>query len=123
MKTPFDPRHQKRRLTVQALFAWGYQGGKTNNQLTNEVTTNLKKIDRWVIECAPEWPIDQINRIDLAVLRLAIYELVIVQKEPEKVIIDEAVELAKEFGGESSPGFVNGVLGSVLKKWTKKQKK
>ena len=56
----------------------------------------------------------RINKIDLAVLRLAAYELLIEQKEPQNVIIDEAVELAKEFGNNTSPSFVNGVLGHIL---------
>ena len=63
---------------------------------------------------APEYPVDKINRIDLAILRLASYELMVEQKEPKNVIIDEAVELAKEYGNESSPGFVNGVLGKII---------
>ncbi|MDP3888658.1 MAG: transcription antitermination factor NusB [bacterium] len=115
MKTAFDPRHQKRKAAVQNLFAFGFNKEQFQDELTKKVSRNLKKIDNLVVQAAPAWPLDQINRIDLAVLRLAIYELVIVGKEPEKVIIDEAVELAKEFGGESSPSFVNGVLGHILK--------
>jgi len=60
------------------------------------------------------WPVDKLNKIDLAILRLAIYELER-KKTPPKVIIDEAVELAKEFGGENSPSFINGVLGTIYK--------
>lgn len=116
MKTPFDPRHKRRREAVQALFAWGFKNGKIENQLAARVVSKLNKIDNIITSCAPEWPIDQINRLDLAVLRLAIFEMSIIKKEPPKVIIDEAVELAKEFGSESSPSFVNGVLGAVLKK-------
>lgn len=76
----------------------------------------MADIDRIVNFCAPEWPIEKIGKIDLAILRLAIYELKIAATEPPKVIIDEAVELSKEFGGESTPGFVNGALGTVVKK-------
>ncbi|MFZ5366315.1 MAG: transcription antitermination factor NusB [Patescibacteria group bacterium] len=115
MKTPFDPRHQKRREAVQALFAWGFKDGKIENALAAQVVSKLNKIDNIIGKCASEWPIEQINRLDLAVLRLAIFEMTIAKKEPPKVIIDEAVELAKEFGGESSPSFVNGVLGAVLR--------
>lgn len=122
MKTPFDPRHQKRRETVQALFAWGFKDGKIENEVASKIISNLGKIDSLITKSAPEWPIDQINRLDLAVLRLAIFELQIAKIEPPKVIIDEAVELAKEFGSESSPSFVNGVLGTVLKKASKKKK-
>lgn len=121
MKTPFDPRHQRRREAVRALFSWAFTKSETTEaELASSVIKNLSLIDKAIVTCAPEWPIEQINRVDLAVLRLAVYELTVARKEPPKVIIDEAVELAKEFGGESSPGFVNGVLGTVLKKWTKK---
>lgn len=115
MKTPADPRHQRRRRAAQALFTWSFQNGKVEDKLANQVIQSLNKIDQVIAKCAPEWPIDQINRVDLSVLRLAIFELIIKKKEPPKVIIDEAVELAKEFGGESSPGFINGVLGAILK--------
>jgi len=64
---------------------------------------------------APEWPLEQINKIDLAILRLAIWELTIKQKEPPKVIIDEAIELGKTYGSEKSSSFINGVLGTVFK--------
>jgi N utilization substance protein B len=74
-----------------------------------------EKIDKAISHCAPEWPIAQINRIDLAILRLAIFELIIERREPPKAIIDEAIELAKKYGSEKSASFVNGVLGSVLK--------
>ena len=116
MKTSSDPRHQKRRKAVQALFTWGFQHHKLEDSLANQTLKYLSRVDKLITECAPEWPIEQINRIDLAILRLALFELTVVKKEPVKVIIDEAVELAKEFGGDSSPAFVNGVLGTVLKK-------
>jgi len=114
MKTSFDPRHRKRKRVIQALFAWGFQKKKITNELGKQVVNHLKKIDALISKSAPQWPIEQINRIDLAILRLALFELIIVKKEPVKVIVDEAIELAKEFGGESSPAFVNGVLGAVL---------
>ena len=71
-------------------------------------------LDDKIKKAAPAWPVDKLNRIDLAILRLAVYELT-QSKTPPKVIIDEAVELAKEFGAESSPSFVNGVLGTIFK--------
>ncbi len=114
MKTALDPRHQKRQEATQELFAWAFKKQKTNSELTKKVIENLEIIDKTVAENAPEFPLDRINGVDLAVLRLAIYELMIARAEPVKVIIDEAVELAKEFGGETSPSFVNGVLGKVL---------
>jgi transcription antitermination protein NusB len=120
LKTPFDPRHQRRRNAIRGLFAWGFSKQTiSDSDLAADIVKNIDKIDGVITDCAPEWPIDQINRLDLAVLRLAVYELTITNTEPHKVIIDEAVELAKEFGGESSPSFVNGVLGTALKKWTK----
>lgn len=115
MKTPFDPRHKKREEAVQNLFTWEFHQTQKKNELAKAVTVHLKNIDEAIIKSAPQWPLEQINKIDLAILRLAIYELLIIKKEPIKVIIDEAVELAKEFGSESSPGFVNGVLGNIVK--------
>lgn len=120
MKTPFDPRHQRRRNAIKAIFAWGFRNIAQGNELAHEVINNLEKVDSIIRDCAPEWPLEQINRVDLSILRLALYELVISAKEPPKVVIDEAIELAKEFGAESSPSFVNGVLGTALKKWTNK---
>ena len=71
-------------------------------------------IDEKIAHVAPEWPLPKISKIDLAILRLAVTELV-EKKEPPKVIIDEAVELAKQFGNDNSAKFVNGVLGTILK--------
>jgi N utilization substance protein B len=86
------------------------------------VAKSLAKIDNIITKDAPEWPITQINKIDLAILRLAVWELVIKAKEPPKVIIDEAIELAKTFGSENSPSFINGVLGTVYKNLKKTKK-
>lgn len=85
------------------------------NNTYQQIIKNLPRIDSLITKSAPQWPLDQVNKIDLAILRLAVFELVLNKQEPEKVIIDEAVELAKEFGGQSSPAFVNGVLGTILK--------
>jgi len=87
--------------------------------MTKIVITNCDAVDGLIAQSAPEWPIEKISKIDLSILRLAVYELTIEKKEPEKVIIDEAVEIAKEYGNESSPKFVNGVLGTILS-WTHK---
>ena len=73
-------------------------------------------LDSVVGELAPEWPIEQIAAVDRNVLRIAIYELLFEPDIPPKVAINEAVQLAKTFGGESSPRFVNGVLGSLVSK-------
>ena len=80
------------------------------------VVPNLKKIDKLISQAAPERTIDKINRIDLAILRLAVWELAVDKKNPAKAVIDEAIEVAKRYGAESTPGFVNGVLGTILNK-------
>ena len=74
---------------------------------------NKDKIDRSIKKYAPAWPLEQIAMIDRNILRLAIFEILFDNKVPVKVAVSEAVELAKTFGSESSPKFVNGVLGSV----------
>lgn len=117
MKTPLDPRHQSRIKAIKSLFQWNFHKKQTiNNPLALAVIDRQNKIDQIIKKAASEWPINQINQIDLAILRLAIYEMLISKKEPVKVIIDEAIELGKTFGGEKSPQFINGVLGTVLKK-------
>lgn len=114
MKTALDPRHTTRQDAVQSLFAWAFHKQSLANQLAKDVVKNITLIDDITTQSAPEFTIDRINHIDLAILRLAIYELVVLHKEPPKVIIDEAVELAKEFGGDTSPAFINGALGKVF---------
>ena len=117
MKTSLDPRHLKREKTIKALFTWSFgQTKKFEPPLTKKIKASEGKIDQIISKNAPEWPIEQINKIDLAILRLAVFELMIDAKEPPKVIIDEAVELGKKYGSEKSPGFINGVLGAVVKK-------
>jgi N utilization substance protein B len=85
-------------------------------KLTIGVQAYRVYLDSVVGELAPEWPIEQIAAVDRNVLRIAIYELLFEPDIPPKVAINEAVELAKMFGGESSPRFVNGVLGSLVSK-------
>jgi len=114
MKTAQDPRHQKRREIVKNLFAESFTKQAGFDNLTKQILSQLNKIDKKIEAAAPAWPVDKLNKIDLAVLRLAVYELD--KKEtPPKVVIDEAVELAKEFGGENSASFINGVLGTIYK--------
>lgn len=115
MKTPFDPRHLKRRSLVKRLFAQTFVKQESADLTEKAILNNQQKIDKLIQTAASEWPIEKINKVDLAILRLAVYELKITKKEPPKVIIDEAIELAKEFGSESSPAFVNGTLGTLLK--------
>ncbi len=83
--------------------------------LVNGVLKHIDELDVALQPIAPEWPIDQIARMDRIVLRIGLYELLYTQDVPPKVVINEAVELAKAFGGENSSKFVNGVLGTVLR--------
>ena len=86
-------------------------------QLVTGVVANLKEIDEIIAKAAPQWPISQISIVDRNVLRIGIYELLYGDKEavPPKVAINEAIELAKSFGGDNSGKFTNGVLGTVYK--------
>lgn len=115
MKTAHDPRHKERVRVVQDLFAWQFNNSHVFQVNKSEaIINNLQMIDKAIQQAAPEWPIDQINRADLAILRLSIYEYMLDKSIPYKVIVDEAVELAKNFGSKSSPGFINGVLGKII---------
>lgn len=116
MKTKSDPRHQKRRIIVKNLFSCLFYPQQPQFAETKEILAKKNEIDQEILASAPEWPIERINKIDLAILRLAIFELLFKKTAPPKVVIDEAVELAKEFGSENSPSFVNGVLGTVFNK-------
>ncbi|EKE05785.1 MAG: hypothetical protein ACD_19C00176G0007 [uncultured bacterium] len=118
MKTATDPRHLRRRNAIKFLFAESFTPQKNIPDLVLEIQKQTKEINKIIVESAPTWPIDKINKIDLAILHLAIYELKN-GDTPPKVIIDEAVELAKEFGSESSGPFVNGVLGTVYDQFSK----
>ncbi|MBI3386083.1 transcription antitermination factor NusB [Candidatus Gottesmanbacteria bacterium] len=113
MKTSQDPRHKRRILLMQKLFASSFS--RAQKRTKKQSISELAHIDAEIQKAAPEWPINKIAKIDLAILRVAVFELAIAKKEPPKVIIDEAIELAKEFGNENSPKFVNGVLGTILK--------
>ncbi|MBI3443684.1 transcription antitermination factor NusB [Candidatus Woesebacteria bacterium] len=113
MKTRFDPRHQKRRQIVRELFSYDFAEQKVSDE-TLAILKHKKKIDDQIKSAAQTWPIEKINKVDLAILRLAIHELQ-TKVNPPKVIIDEAVELGKEFGSENTASFVNGVLGTILK--------
>jgi len=114
MKTPDDPRHQKRIERMQELFSYEFQNIESNLEI-QPIIDHIEDIDKKIAIVAPEWPIDKIAKIDLAILRLAIYELTIEKAAPDKVIIDEAVELSKAYGGEGSAKFINGALGAIIK--------
>lgn len=116
MKTSQDPRHLRRIRIMEQLFAQSFHGNEpTDEEAQDILNTSETTMDRLIAAAAPEWPLLKIAKIDLAILRLAVYELLIEKREPAKVIIDEAVELAKAFGNDNSAKFVNGVLGTILK--------
>lgn len=125
---------------MQSLYEWDFYGKKSNTldeiikrnikefgpgleetdfvrQLVEGVESHLVQLDKIIEKAAPEWPINQINIVDRNVLRIGLFELLYAKKEevPPKVAINEAIELAKNFGGESSGKFINGVLGTVYK--------
>ena len=98
---------------MKDLFAYSFNKNQDSSKGAKNIINQIKAIDELISESAPAWPIDKLNKIDLAILRLATYEIKFTDTPP-KVAIDEAVEIAKEYGGESSPSFVNGVLGKIL---------
>jgi len=113
MKTASDPRHLKRIKLFKSLFSVGFKQVKKKS--IQPIINQLPQIDKIIEKCAPDWPVQKLNKVDLAILRLAIFELNYDKKNPQKVIIDEAIELAKEFGTNKTSKFVNGVLGAIVK--------
>ena len=114
-----DKRHKERMKIVQNLFAYDFSTPSSHNlpsedRKSLDIIKNIGKIDNHIKIFASKYPLDKIAKTDLAILRLSVYELLIEKNNPPKVIINEAVELAKEFGGENSYSFINGVLGSIL---------
>ncbi|MGI6423517.1 MAG: transcription antitermination factor NusB [Candidatus Dojkabacteria bacterium] len=139
MKKHTDPRHLSRKLALQTLFSRDFNNDtegilefnveeltsldeieKYNEDLyvslIDGVKENHESIDAMIREFAPQWPISQMKLVDLQILRIAIFEGFISQLTPPKVAIDEAIEIAKEFGGDSSSKFINGVLGAIYEK-------
>lgn len=133
-------RHLSRSIVLQSLYEWDFWGkhnGKLKEilerniqefapglpdgvfifDLADKIVEKISSIDVIIEKCAPEWPINQITVIDRNVLRIGITELLYGNKQevPPKVAINEAIELAKTFGGESSGRFINGVLGTLYK--------
>lgn len=136
MKKATDPRHLSRELALQTLFSKDFNNSREGvmdfdiatlseldeietynpelyNDIINGVRERSSEIDEIIIKFAPQWPISQMKLVDLQILRMAIYEGFISKITPPKVAIDEAIEIAKEFGGETSSKFVNGVLGAI----------
>lgn len=133
-------RHLSRSIAMQSLYEWDFKGQnhalladivshnvgefapgiESANFITNlvqGVITKIREIDQIIEKAAPQWPLDQIAMVDRAVLRLGIYELLFGNHDevPPKVAINESIELAKTFGGDSSGKFVNGVLGTIYR--------
>lgn len=115
-----DPRHERRAQLMQTVFALMFSGEESQDleelehlEEAREVVKKAPELDEIIQKHAPERPLSEINQVDLAVMRTIIYESQ-AKNTPKKVLIDEAVELAKEYGSDSSPKFVNGVLGKVL---------
>ena len=90
------------------------EGASFARSLVEGTLGNTVAIDRMISRLAPSWPASQLSVVDRTLLRLAIYEMVLEKSSPPKVVINEMVELAKLYGSDSSPKFVNGVLGSVM---------
>lgn len=133
-------RHLSRSIAMQSLYEWDFYDPKGKNidevveknilefgaglgedqfvrNLVKGVMENRESLDQIIVKTAPEWPLEQINILDRNILRIGLYELIYGNKEevPPKVAINESIELAKNFGGESSRKFINGVLGTVYK--------
>jgi len=126
-------RHKAREAALQVLYEIDSVGHKPDDaikqvferneisgdiagfclELINGTLQNREQLDQNIKDFAPAWPIDQISIIDRNILRLAIFEILHDNKIPVKVVINEAVELAKSFGSDNSSRFINGVLGSV----------
>ncbi|MBP9691446.1 hypothetical protein KBD81_05200 [Candidatus Woesebacteria bacterium] len=125
-----DPRHQKRLNTVQNLFARTFRIDESLSELPHKddplsilVLEKKNEIHAQIEKYAPKYPIANIAHIDLAILQLAIYELMFApEKQPAKVVINEAVEIAKELGNDRSFAFVNAVLGSILNEITSEKR-
>lgn len=115
-----DPRHADRIKIVQNLFALIFTPDQElphkNEKISTEIYARREEIDLLIQKHAPKYPLDRIAKTDLSILRLAVYELLINPSEPSKVVINEAVELAKELGSDRSYAFINAVLGSILEK-------
>ena len=134
-----DPRHTSRKLALSSIFSWLFsepnieesiltsteileeEGVSYDDELTKFIVDGVKdhieEIDKIIEESAPDLPIDKIAKIYLVILRIAIFEVLFGKKTPVKVAIDEAVEIAKEFGNDTSHKFVNGVMGTVVEKY------
>lgn len=126
-------RHLSRMVAMQTLYEWDFRDEADLSEIKSRniseyesdvdkeyinfvvegVVSSKDDLDKEIVKSAPEWPLEQISLIDKAILRIAIFELLMSPNVPPKVAINEAVELSKQFGGENSSKFINGVLGTV----------
>lgn len=138
-------RHLARAIAMQSLYQWdflttsGYESKLDQivshnkdefapdfddkgfvSELAQGVMDHMDEINKLITKYAPDWPIDQITTIDRNILRLGVFELKFSPNIPSKVAINEAIELAKTFGGESSGKFINGVLGAIYRDMVEK---
>ena len=120
-----DIRHRRRIKIVQELYSHSFNIDQKIDfdQKTIAIIKNESEINKHINQFAAKFSVEKIAKIDLAILQLAIYELVFEKKEPPKVIINEAVELAKELGSEKSYAFINAVLGKIYGSIAKTRKK
>lgn len=121
-----DKRHVRRLKIVQELYAVTYPDSLTHKNLsdkTKEIIKHAPEFDILIQDVAQKYTVDKIARVDISILRNALYELTIERIIPPKVIINEAVELAKELGSEKSPSFVNAVLGKIYEAHVDHQQK
>lgn len=114
MKNPLDPRHQKRQKLIEELFKGDFHP-QTMSKKAKEILSKKDTLDEYIAKAAPEFPIEKIHKVDLAILRLAVYELFIEKDTPPKVVADEAIELAKEYGTDTSSSFISGAIGALIK--------
>ena len=138
-------RHLVRTIILQSLYEWDFYRKQTDLtailernltefglgidepefawKIMKGIVEHLPEIDQLIERVAPEWPIDQIAIIDRNVLRIGLYELLFADRAevPAKVAINEAIEIAKNYGGLNSPRFVNGVLGTVYREQQEKE--
>lgn len=98
---------------MQQLFSYSFYPTEDHKDV-GPIIELLTHIDAHIQKAAPEWPLPKIAKIDLSILRLAVWELAYDKSAPSKVIIDEAIELGKSYGNEHSAKFINGVLGTII---------
>ncbi len=140
-------RHMARSIVMQSLYQWDFRGRKNvdtdeiieqnitefgvglddeNRQYIRDtfkkILAKIDNIDKKIEEYSPDWKIDQMALVDRNILRIGVYELYFNKEIPDKVAINEAIEIAKNFGGQSSGAFVNGIMGAMYNEIAKDKK-